>query len=192
MATPAANRRKDVFAGQPPQLQNSTLMQHDLEEVHASSCTGVPVSAIKPPAGVIEDSNPRPKKRLMATVEQTPTRGPSKYSNLTVGASTEVAPSSRKNPMVPPSVVVTGLWTTEQLPPWTDGLHCTPSRKVLTGPKASEPRSGVESTPMKPLRSVSENLTATSNSMTNSPASNGGDVSIYKNLGWDDDVDELM
>ncbi|KAL8907276.1 MAG: hypothetical protein Q9207_001517 [Kuettlingeria erythrocarpa] len=47
MATPSANRRKDVYAGLHSQVQPSFAGQEEPEEIPPSSCTHVPASAVK-------------------------------------------------------------------------------------------------------------------------------------------------
>ncbi|KAL8739042.1 MAG: hypothetical protein Q9181_000224 [Wetmoreana brouardii] len=201
MATPSANRRKDVFATLPSQVPTSAIMPQELEEIPPSSCTRVPASAIKPPTERIVDSNPRPKKRLMPTGDQTPTRGPSKHSNLNIAATPRLGLEGKKvyitnqssiNSRLPPSILDSSKSVSEELPPPASGVQGTPSRRRSASRTGILPRAGVEGIPLKPLESVSGNLMPTSNNVTPSPLSNEGGVSIYKSLGWDDDVDELV
>ncbi|KAL9596809.1 MAG: hypothetical protein Q9179_004486 [Wetmoreana sp. 5 TL-2023] len=200
MATPSAKRRKDVFAALPSQAPTLTFDPQELEEISPSSCTCVPASAMKPPTEAIADSNPRPKKR--PAVEQTPTRGPFKHSNLlNIVATPRLGLAEKKidettlrstNPKLPPSILDSSKRLSEQLPPPTSGIQGTPSRRGSAITKGVLPRPVIEGTPVKPLKPVPGNLMPTSNNIMTSPSSNEGGVSIYKSLGWDDDVDELV
>ena len=201
MATPAANRRRDVYSNQPSELHNAALAQQEPEEIPPSSCSHVPASSVKQTEETITDSHLRPKRRLMPTIEQTPTRGPLKYTNPSDGVPRRLnladgtgqrTPSTSKNSVVPASVLAAERKATDQLSLGPSGVQATPSRKPSINLRPIQPTVGVKSTPTKPLRSVSGNLTAAKSSVMDSPASNGRSTSIYKDLGWDDDVDELM
>ncbi|KAI4263694.1 MAG: hypothetical protein L6R42_001177 [Xanthoria sp. 1 TBL-2021] len=201
MATPSANRRRDVYASQTSQLQKSAVIAEDVEEIPPSSCLRVPASTTKLLADPQAKSNSaEPRRYLLPTVEQTPTRGPSKFSKL--NNISNASPSAAKQ-----AITTTSSWLMAaepqlsipdtsrkhayQLPSSRSGVQGTPSRRTSTGPKGSLPRSGIESTPVKSSKTVSANLAVISNNITSSPMPKGGDVSIYESLGWDD-VDELM
>ncbi|KAL8682202.1 MAG: hypothetical protein Q9186_001740 [Xanthomendoza sp. 1 TL-2023] len=202
MATPSANRRRDVYVSQPSQLQKSMTMQVEPEEIPGSSCIRVPASIIKPPADVqVGSDSTMPRKRLMPAIEQTPTRGPSKFSRANVmrngnlDTAEEViaaTPSSVTTARRPASVLKRGQGRADQPLPESFGVQGTPSRRASTGLKTGLARSGIESSPVKPLGSVSANVAATSKTMTSAPIQKA-DPSIYQSLGWDDDdVDELL
>ncbi|KAL8865304.1 MAG: hypothetical protein Q9174_006959 [Haloplaca sp. 1 TL-2023] len=201
MATPAANRRRDVYANQQSQMQNSTLAQHESEDMLPSSCSHVPASSVKQSEETITDSLQRPKKRLMPMIEQTPTRGPTKYTYPSNGVPTKLdlagergqgTPSMIMDSVVPASVLAAGRKEMDQVSLGGNGVQATSSRKSTIDFRVARPSLGDISTPTKPLRSVSGNLITARSSVVGSPASNGRSASIYKDLGWDDDVDELM
>ncbi|KAL8799769.1 MAG: hypothetical protein Q9182_005635 [Xanthomendoza sp. 2 TL-2023] len=201
MATPSTNRRRDVYASQLSQLQKPIVVEEEEEEIPLSSCTRVPASIVKPSAGSqVGRDSAMSRKRLMPTVEQTPTRRPSKLprangtrnANLdTVEEGIATTPSSVATARHPASVLESNQTTADQPLPENSGVRETPVRKASTGLKTGPAWPAVESCPVKPLGSVSANMAGMSKNMTNSPISKA-DVSIYQSLGWDDDVDELL
>ncbi|KAL8939024.1 MAG: hypothetical protein Q9211_002930 [Gyalolechia sp. 1 TL-2023] len=198
MATPSANRRKDVFHrlhSQPPQ---APATYPEVEEIPPSSCMHVPASTTKARTDeVAEYGVDMVRQRLTPVVEQTPTRGRSKSAHV------QFAPESRSadesiamtaSPMRKVNHLVSGQGTRQkpryQQRLWSTGVWATPSRKTSgTGFNGNLANSEVEDTPMK---SVSEKFTSGSCTTVWSPTSKEGGESIYKSLGWDDDVDELM
>ncbi|KAL8910786.1 MAG: hypothetical protein Q9171_003965 [Xanthocarpia ochracea] len=201
MATPSANRRRDVYATQAPQAQKSTVIPEEVEEIPPSSCIRVPASSIKPlPDPQAKTNSTRARECLMSTVEQTPTRGPSKLSKSNIRFSANenfrkqlimATPSSATATGQSISVLDTSGKAAYQLPATRLGVEETPSRRSSTGPKGGLPRSSIEDSPVAPLKTVSANVVGTSTSFTSSRIPKG-DVSIYESLGWDDDVDELV
>ncbi|KAI4229707.1 MAG: hypothetical protein L6R36_000623 [Xanthoria steineri] len=202
MATPSANRRRDVYASQNSRLQKSAVISEDVEEIPPSSCLRVPSSTSKlPPHLAAKSTSVNARRNLMPTVEQTPTRGPSKF--LKVDDMPNASPSAAKQGMTITSSSAMAaepqLWMLDtnrknayQFPSSRLGVQETPSRRSSTGCKGSLSQSGIESTPVKSSESVSASLAVISNNITSSPMPKGGDVSIYESLGWDDDADELM
>ncbi|KAL8902342.1 MAG: hypothetical protein Q9192_000078 [Flavoplaca navasiana] len=189
MATPSANRHRDVYASQTSQIQKPDVILKEVEEIPPSSCLHVPASTTK----LLPDlSNAaKPQRYWMPTIKQTPTRGPSKFAKLdNIPQPTRNAAESVM--IGEPSVLETTGKSEFSLPSYFLDVQGTPSRRASTGPEESAPRSGIESTPVKPLRTVSANLGARNNNIACSPMPQGRDVSIYQSLGWDDDVDELM
>ncbi|KAL8859416.1 MAG: hypothetical protein Q9178_004094 [Gyalolechia marmorata] len=201
MATPSANRRRDVYATQATQAQKSTVISEEVEEIPPSSCIRVPASSIKPlPDPQAKTNSTRARECLMSTVEQTPTRGPSKLSRSNIRFSANTNPRKQVIMATPSSAMAAGRLISVlntsgkaayQLPATHLGVEETPSRRSSTGPKGGLPRSSIEDSPVAPLKTVSANVIGTSTSLTSSPIPKG-DVSIYESLGWDDDVDELM
>ncbi|KAL8712267.1 MAG: hypothetical protein Q9220_003418 [cf. Caloplaca sp. 1 TL-2023] len=202
MATPTANRRRNVLPGKVPQLQALSILDEDSATIPPSSCTHVPASTTKQsvdvPMGVGENL---PRKRVAPTIEQTPTRGPSKHSQSILRTQSSSAFDEAGVPMVPastlkakhpPSFLNTNRNNTDQLPSMTFDVQQTPSRRVSVGTKDSLSRVRVESTPTKTLRSISGNAIGPTTNITSSPGFHEGGISIYKSLGWDDDFDELM
>ncbi|KAL8666597.1 MAG: hypothetical protein Q9202_001395 [Teloschistes flavicans] len=196
MSTPAANRRKNVFASQTLQEQNAKLFPAGLDEIPSSGCAHVPVSAIKPMAEVVLDSDPTHRKRFVPTVEQTPTRGPFRHSDINARvtsrpglADTDNVPS--KQPLQTASMLALNASNAPQLRIRVSNVQSTPSKRVPTGVNSTLSTSGAEATPSKPLKSMSGNLDAPRD-VTTSFSSYEEGLSIYKSLGWDDDVDDLM
>ena len=198
MATPSANRRRDVYATQASQAQKSTVISEEMEEIPPSSCIRVPASSIKP----LPDPQATTRARgcLMSTVEQTPTRGPSKLSKSNIRFSANAisrkqvimaTPSSATAAGQSISVLDTSRKAAYQLPATRLGVEETPSKRSSTGLKGGLPWSSIGNSPVAPLKTVSANVVGTSTSLTSSPIPKG-DVSIYESLGWDDGVDELM
>ncbi|KAL8989070.1 MAG: hypothetical protein Q9177_001957 [Variospora cf. flavescens] len=197
MATPSVNRRKDVFARHQPRPLPSSAMQQGVEEEFPSSCTHVPASTIKAREDtVVEGAVGNARQAFMPAIEQTPTRGPSKYAQLGRAAVREGivqrTPSSVKK--------VDGLVSIQDSmqrpgyrgPPGLSAVLATPSGKASMISRGNLPLTHCESTPMKGLASMSANVRRGSKEMEVSPASNEADGSIYKRLGWDDEVDELL
>ncbi|KAL8854590.1 MAG: hypothetical protein Q9221_000625 [Calogaya cf. arnoldii] len=187
MATPSANRRRDVYASRTSQVQKSAVIPEDVE-IAPSSCIRVPASSIQ-----AKSNSTEPWKYLKPTVEQTPTRGPSKLARL--NNRVNATPNAAKSAMTAEpqlSVLDTSRKHEYQLPSYRLNVQGTPSRRSSTGFKGSVPRSGIENTPVKSSENVSANLAAISSEITSSPMPQGGNVSIYESLGWDDDVDELI
>ncbi|KAL9007163.1 MAG: hypothetical protein Q9188_000097 [Gyalolechia gomerana] len=201
MATPSANRRRNVFNSLHSQQPQPPAVDQEVEEIPPSSCTHVPASITKERTDRVAGSRlDTVRHRMTPTVEQTPTRGASKSAHVQfadkprlVGESVELTPSSLTRVKNLVSVQETCQKPGYRKSLWTTGVWATPSKKTTTiGPDGNLPSLGVEGTPMKQLKSVSENVTRSSYNTVSSPASNEGGGSIYKNLGWDDDVDELM
>ncbi|KAL8694358.1 MAG: hypothetical protein Q9218_000995 [Villophora microphyllina] len=200
MATPAANRRKNVFASQTSQQQTWTVPPAEVDEIPSSSCAHVPVSAIKPMAEAVLDSNSRPKKRLVPSVEQTPTRGPSRCSDINMRVTSRPGLAERnniqtKNPVYADTAISFSALTAKSAhqPPFsTCDVQSTPSKRTLTSANRNLFTTRVEVTPLKPLGPVSEGVTVTSKDITPLPSAHEEGLSIYESLGWDDDADELM
>ncbi|KAL9018321.1 MAG: hypothetical protein Q9185_004354 [Variospora sp. 1 TL-2023] len=197
MATPSVNRRKDVFARHQPRPQPSSAMQQGVEEEFPSSCTHVPASTIKAREDTaVEGAVGNARQAFMPAVEQTPTRGPLKYAPLGHAAVREGIVRRR-----PCSVKeVDGLVSIQdsmqrpgyRRPPGLSAVLATPSRKASMISRGSLFLTHSEATPMKGLTSMSANVRRGSKEVEVSPASNEADGSIYKHLGWDDEVDELL
>ena len=188
MATPSATRRRDVYASQTSQIQKRTMILSEVEGIPPFSCLNVPASATKLLPGLSNAANPR--KYWMPTVEQTPTRGPSKVAKMdNIPQPSQNAAESQITGE--PSILDTSQKSEYSVPLYHSDVQGTPSRRAMAGLKGSVPWSCIESTPVKPLRTVSANLGAMNDSIPYSPIPQGGDVSIYQNLGWDNDVDEL-
>ncbi|KAL9600116.1 MAG: hypothetical protein Q9219_003372 [cf. Caloplaca sp. 3 TL-2023] len=195
MATPSINRRKDVFGSLPIKPPQATMVHDEVENIPTSSFTHVPASTMKNGTGHATRRDPDMIiQRSVPTIEQTPTRGPEKYGWLNVGKRPKSGTDSVE--LTPSSITEANCSKPSPDVPKTAGylkaIHATPSRqksaRSLNGLPANF--SG-EGTPIKQLRSVSANVSRASCNIVSSPASEG-ERSIYKTLGWDDDVDELL
>lgn len=194
MATPSANRHRDLSFGLGSQQLKSAAVQDDVGEIPPSSCAHAPASTVKHGADMVVESAVRDsRQRLRLNVEETPTRGPSKFSQLNVAAksqateeSVQMTPSSGAKPKGSVS-----LQDSSQRPgyPWpscTLDVQVTPSRKASTGFKGTLPGARFDCTSVKGLTDVS------AKNIELSSAPNTAGVSVYKSLGWDDDGDEFM
>ncbi|KAL9012177.1 MAG: hypothetical protein Q9173_003046, partial [Seirophora scorigena] len=198
MATPSANRRRDVFARPQSRPLPSSVMQQGVEEEAPSSFTHVPASTVKPrDDAVARGATSNARQPFMSTVEQTPTRGPSKFAHLGHVTAREGiiqrTPSSTMKVDGIMSIQDTSQRGGYRRPAGLSRVPITPSRKAAMDSRGSLQLAHCEGTPMKCLTSVSANVRKASKDIEVSPASNEADVSIYKSLGWeDDDVDELL
>ncbi|KAL8651241.1 MAG: hypothetical protein Q9210_003376 [Variospora velana] len=197
MATPSVNRRKDVFARHQPRPLPSSAIQQGVEEEPPYSCTHVPASTVKPREdAVVGGAIGNARQAFVPTIEQTPTRGPSKYAHLGRVAVREGiiqrTPSSLKKVSGLVSIQDSMQRSGYQGPPGLSAVLATPSRKASMISRDSLPLTHCEGTPMKGLTSMSANVRRGSREIEVPPASNEADESIYKSLGWEDEVDELL
>ncbi|KAL8674558.1 MAG: hypothetical protein Q9168_001076 [Polycauliona sp. 1 TL-2023] len=196
MATPSANRRRDVYASRTSQMQQPAVISEDVEEIPPSSCLRVPASTTKLLPDLQAAINPaEPRRYPMPSVEQTPTRGPSKFSRLNTIPNARPSTAEQAAAAEPKiSSPDGGQPHAYQLTSSRLDIQGTPSRRPSTARKGNLPCSGIESTPVKPLGMVSanSNSAASGNMMTSSAFPKGEGASIYQSLGWDDDVDDFM
>lgn len=136
------------------------------------------------------------RQRLLPNVEETPTRGPSKHADLNVAADSAASVHMTSTIVMKVNASASMQDTSQRLgyrrPPYISDGQATPSRKASTNLKGPSPEPGVEVTPVKHLTSMSANIPRAHREIESPSASNEAGVSIYKSLGWDDDIDELM
>ena len=197
MATPSKNRQWNLFSGLPRLPQpNTSALPEELEDIPPSSVSRVPTSTRRAPSTLVKSSTRRFGDRLLPSVEQTPTRGPSKFlgrpaaSSAVMASTAEIPQSSPAGPELKPPNVPSGLSASYRSSTWNTNIHETPTkdRTIYHVDQAEEP--DIEATPIKaPLndKPLKDALQADPlSSQQQEP-----EISIYASLGWDDDVDEL-
>lgn len=94
-ATPKNRRQKDVFGGLPRLPATTLTAAEEPDEIPPSSAFRVPSSIQRLPAPQTNDKEPRlPRLYHQTTIEQTPTRGPSKQSKQLSSTGPSNGPSS--------------------------------------------------------------------------------------------------
>lgn len=179
MATPRPKRQHDVRSGFPSRPQSYLP---EIDEVPPSSALRVISSTPRLRANKSVARNPS----TLPTIEQTPTRNPSKvikYWNGFPGANVQSKLSSPTN--LPLSDLAFKLPTTLKSSN-NDSLR-TPSKPLFLKPKHETSDQRIQQTPVKNLK-----VPQAVRDFTSSPAGNENDASIYQRLGWDDDADELL
>lgn len=189
MVTPSVNRRKDVFSGLPRLPQPSQVVLPELEDIPPSS--GLRVIASTPRVRANEINN-RIQHR-MPLVEQTPTRGSSKFARPITYTSLDV---SQHNVTSQNFITPTKAQHSFNVPSMFDGIAFSSTNKsgkttvanssILNEGNSSQ---GVQDTPLKvSVVQPAETL----QQLPSSVKIDEGDRSIYEKLGWDDDIDELL
>ena len=194
MATPSKNRQWNPFSGLPRLPQpNASAPPEELEDIPPSSVSRVPSSTRRAPSTLVKGSTKRFGDRLLPSVEQTPTRGPSKFlgrpaaSSAVMASTAEIPQSSPAGPELKPPNVPSGLSASST---WNTNIHETPAkyRTIYHVDQAEE--LDIEATPIK----VPLNDKPLKDALQADPPSSQQqepEISIYASLGWDDDVDEL-
>ena len=211
-ATPRGSRQKDVFGGLPRLPAANPTITNEPDEIPPSSISRVPSSVPRHPAPPIKDNEPKlPRPYLQTTIEQTPTRGPSKQSKNPLGAEPKNKPYS--------------VFLTPSKPRRSPAIISQQPR--LPSPYAAQPSSSnhldaevhgaaIQETPLKPQIDVPEKAGTSDSTGTRqfSPPSDfepdirvnvlptiipssppvleeDSSKSLFETLGWDDYVDEL-
>lgn len=148
------------------------------------------------PSTVLKHTAPPPRMQLPSfqeratqpIIEQTPTRGPSRYTSNLLDPSHSskdetqfLTPTKPRRPLSSSNAKASGTSKSRQVLSQT-----TNNRPSLTSHKSAPSHSDVQETPMKPQA----RLTANSIIITSSPPTGGNSISIYDALGWND-FDEL-
>ena len=211
-ATPRGNRQKDVFGGLPRLPAANPTITNEPDEIPPSSISRVPSSVQRHPALPIKDNEPKlPRPYLQTTIEQTPTRGPSKQSKNPLGAEPKDRPYSvfvtPSKPRRSPAII-------SQQPRLPSPYAAQPSSSIRLD--AEVHGAAIQDTPLKPQIDVPEKGGA-SNCTDARQVSPRSDVepdiranvlpttipssppvleeessrSLFETLGWDDYVDEL-
>ncbi len=191
MATPSANRRKDVLGG--PSARPRTLtVTPEPDEIPLSSA----IQAVSCTPRASASVQNRQGRCLPAAQEQTPTRGPLKHiepcGNVSLnGKQPEICsgPSGTRS-SARDSVSnkdIARLHSFPSLPPSTLKTP-TKVRPANPQPKPNTTHWGIEDTPVKvckvPCGTIQEKPRSPNTMDENS-------ISIYESLGWNDDIDEL-
>ena len=195
MATPKGNRRKDVFGGLPSLPQPTCNFAPEPDEIPPSSIPRVPSSVQKYTARLSKISQPRlPRGGTQNSIEQTPTRGPSKHTSNLLNPDSKPKPTDHSfltpsKPRHPPNIST--LHTTSRFPKDVQEKHLDSTQRP---PSPLSPANlNIRETPIKPQVRVKEvhDLAKESIIITSSPPLLAGEEgSIYDALGWND-YDEL-
>lgn len=182
MATPRGKRQRDVISGL-PSLPQSVLLE--IDEAPPSSALRVISSTPRLRANKPGLRN----QNTLPTIEQTPSRGPSKvlkfYSNAGLGANILVKPSSINLPLPVPDLALKSTTTAKSS---NSGSLRTPSKSAPLIQRYEFSDRGIQETPVKNQKVPQR----AQDSKDISSAGNENDISIYQRLGWDDDADELL
>lgn len=207
-ATPKGNRRKDVFGGLPPLPAPTVTAAVEPEEIPPSSAFKVPNSVQKHSVDQTERKEPRlPIPCLRPSIEQTPTRGPSKRSKSLLSIPHSNRPSSV---LLTPSKPRRSVDQTPQPSRFANTSHSIREAYTPASYEQGIPDSDIQETPKRPQVSPP---TLTQHPLDSSPRDPGlntqangripnipssppemeeeSSKSLYETLGWDDYVDEL-
>lgn len=190
MATPKGNRRKDVFGGLPRPPQPTQDLEPEPDEIPPSSVSRVPPSILK--FAVSRSKNYLPlslARSAQPLVEQTPTRGPSKFApslldpGLSSNAHLKYQTPSKPKRSASASELQNRCDThnTPQLPAYRD-----PNPPPLQQSNLNHPN--IQETPLRSQARVLENQKPPTQyiTITSSPPLARNDPSIYDTLGWND------
>lgn len=186
MATPKGNRQKDVFRGLPCRFQPYRANLPEVDEVPPSSAlrfiSATPNSCRSRLGGS--------QKSVLPTIEQTPSRGPSKH----IRPCRNVSLSATQPDGLPPPVMTPTKPTHPTKPPAT--MNTNHGVSLGTGSKPNPffqihegLHNELEDTPIKKGTTMPAN---TYSKPTPLVAGDENVRSIYENLGWEDEVDEAM
>lgn len=187
--TPSVNRRKDVFSGLPHLPQASKAEIPELEDIPPSS--GLRVIASTPrirASGISNGGQP-----CMPLVEQTPTRGSSKFAKSIASASLGVSQHQKTTQTF---ITPTKLLHSLNIPSTTDRTAFSLTARVGKTPMTDSSVSNEENSSQRvqdtPLKVSMAQPPKTSQQLPSSPIIDEGNRSIYEKLGWNDDIDELL
>ena len=199
-ATPSRNRKGNPFAPLPrlPPL-NAKASIEDLEDIPPSSVIRIPSSTKRVSSTSVDRTTQNLIDTLLPSVEQTPTRVPSKILHR---AASSCAVTTLATNIVQSSPIGPGLKlpdTTRMVSAsygpstWATDIHETPTknRTKYLFDRAEEPV--IEATTIQNFSTHKAPSPATDERQLDPPSSQliEPQRSIYASLGWDDDVDEL-
>ncbi|KAL9037963.1 MAG: hypothetical protein Q9214_005474 [Letrouitia sp. 1 TL-2023] len=200
MATPSARRHKRKPVGIPSNLHKTDSEQ---EETEGNLPSGISQISRAPEALVVNSVSKCIHGGLNPSVEQTPTRGPLKVSNLITKHYSSLQASDPKSRA--PSLTDKVEQSLPLASSASDGnlrekfglsseVFRTPTkhRPPLASSQPGIQEHDIENTPIQDMQ-VSlniENPNATDPLV--SPRGDGDEMSIYQRLGWDEDFNELM
>lgn len=203
MATPSKNRRHHVFPDLPqiarPNSAFAAVAAADLEDVPSSNVPQISDSTqkTKQSSTIWKDWAPRSSNNNSGglTVEQTPSRRPSRLLGCLLTPSIDMAAEETRVYQSPhstrlkPSEAIPGLNKSPSLPMWFSKIHQTPS-KGRTADHFDRKEPIVEATPEKSVLSIQDFTNPSA--VTALSSSQEQETSIYTSLGWDDDADDLV
>lgn len=187
MATPKGNRQKDVFGGLPRLPQPAHNILPELDEIPPSSVQRVPSSVQKSVVPPSRDPQPPLLRRIpSSSIEQTPTRGPSKRtSTLLVPGQSNKADARFVTPSKPRRASNTfDLQATisTNLRPGSPNL---PQHRPSLIHQNSAPVSlNVQQTPSQVRETGTSKPASEFIDLTSSPPVAENNTSIYDALGW--------
>ena len=198
MATPKGNRQKDVFgvnASRLPQSFSGVTVPVEPDLIPPSSGLRVPSTSSK--IRVQSEVNLgllRTAKPALPSVQQTPTRRPSKlarsFSQTTCGAGEAIAfpPQSLTPDEKDEEFKGPDRDTSPELPHYSSISCAMTSNTSFTPIDQSYHQSAIEESPAE----SAEITKAFAQPTCSLPENYQQSRSIYESLGWDDDIDELM
>lgn len=199
MATPSKSRHYDTLPDvirfpRPKRASAAT----SLDEVPPSSVSRISDSARKAheSSSFCKDGKRLIDSNVLPTIQQTPTRGPTKLLGCPLSFSTTMAASEdivhltpratkSKSPEAKPA-----LFLSYSLPSWPSRVQETPSKARTADYDFRQEKHKIEATPSKPILSTKDSTNTSAAAALSS--SQEQETSIYASLGWDDDVDELL
>jgi hypothetical protein len=194
MATPSKNRHCNVLADLRFPRPHSASAATTLDEVPPSSVSRITGSVIKAhgSSSFCQDGAPWIGSNVLPSVEQTPTRGPTKLLGRPMSSSTAKAAGEGqmsytrklKSPEANPD-----LSLSFSLPPWPSKVQETPSKERTADHSFQQEKRRIEETPSKPSVTIQDSPKTSAAATFFS--SQEQETSIYASLGWDDDADEL-
>lgn len=199
MATPSKKRHNDIFNGLPrlprPNAAAATAPP-ELEEIPPSSLSRISDSMRKAgrPSALL-DGNPRVGS-VLPTIEQTPTRGPSKLLGRPMSSSTRTLVGlSRVQPYpsasrMKPQEAAARLSVGYALPSWPLSTHETLSESRATDRTEQGDDDSIQATRNKAMLAGEKSTDTSATALLSS--SQEQEKSIYASLGWDDDMDDAL
>ncbi|KAL9614859.1 MAG: hypothetical protein Q9167_000692 [Letrouitia subvulpina] len=199
MATPSARRHKRKLVGIPSSLQG---IDSDHEEMEGNLPSGMSQIPRAPEALVVNSVSRCIHEGLNPSVEQTPSRGPSKVSNLIIRhysslqASDPKGRASSSTDKVEQSLPLASSASDRSLKEnfGLSEVFRTPTkqRPPLSGSQPGNPEHDVENTPIQDMQALSNTENPNATDPLIFPKGDRDEMSIYQRLGWDDDFNELM
>lgn len=199
MATPSKSRHHDVLADD---LRFSRRMPASaatiMDEVPPSSVSRISDSARKAhgSSSFGKDGTRRIGSNVLPTIEQTPTRGPTKLLGRPMSNSTTVTAGEDWGHLTPratelkPPDANPASFLSYSLPSWPSKVQETPSKGRTADDNVGREKCKVGATPSKHFQATKDSTDTSAAAAVSS--SQEQETSIYASLGWDDDVDELL
>ena len=202
-ATPSKNRYTNSSLGLPslPRSHSAgrtdVVVAPDIDEVPPSSVTKISdsVSKAKRPPTVTLAPSRQSGGNLLSSVEQTPTRGPSKFlgrppsrsAGLKKGGDPIITDHDSTRPKLQRSITCGP--SLDNLPSWSMNIQATPSKARGTQDAESRIDDSIQQTPEKAMLTKDTPVRHSPNAKSFPLVEQ--ENSIYASLGWDDDIDDL-